>query len=213
MTILNINWLKENFNNDNVTIFDIGSSGMDMSMEARKFLPSAKIYAFEAYHIWHQKNRIKALDNNIHYVECAVCDIDGTRLFYPSLRQNNDTHFISSSIFKPTQLWGKVYGDPYEINCIRLETFCEENNITPDFIHIDVEGAELKVFQNIGKYKPKCIWAEVCAFDCYDTNTTEAGFDSLMTNLGYYKVYSDYADALYCQLGFEITPYTPGVLI
>lgn len=213
MTILNLNWLKENFNYENITIFDIGCAGMEMALAARSMLPLAKIYAFEAYDLWHEQNIIKASNNNINYCKSAVCDTDGTSLFYPSLKQNNDTHFLSSSIFRPTQLWGKVYGDPYEINCIRLETFCKEFNLTPDFIHIDVEGAELKVFQNIGKYKPKCIWAEVCAFDCYDTNTTEAKFDLLMTELGYYKAYSDNKDALYCQSGFEIAPYTVGVQI
>jgi hypothetical protein len=106
----------------------------------------------------------------------------------------------------------QVYGDPVTIDSIRLETFCKEHNITPDFIHIDVEGAELKVFQNIGEYKPKCIWAEIGAFQCYDSNTSVYEFNQLMTNMGYYMVYGppdNNSDALYCLSDFKITPYIP----
>ena len=93
----------------------------------------------------------------------------------------------------------------------RLDTFCKQHNVTPDFIHIDVEGAEYKVFQNMGEYKPKCIWAEVGVFNCYDTNTSFTEFNQLMTELGYHMVYGPPSgpDALYCLNDFKITEYIP----
>ena len=213
MTELNLTWIKETFNKENRVVFDIGAANMEVSKSIRHMIPSAKLYAFEAFNFWHTENENAALQLSINYFKVAVCDIDGTTIFHPCLTQHRKNHPFSGSIFRPmdfhTELHEQVYSDPITIDSIRLETFCKEHNITPDFIHIDVEGAELKVFQNIGEYKPKCIWAETCAFGCYDTNITIDDLDSLLSELGYYKVYQGNADTLYCQTAFEITPYIP----
>lgn len=213
MTALNLNWVNDNFNKENLVVFDIGAADMEVSKSIRHMIPSAKLYAFEAFDYWHTENEKTAIKLDINYNKVAVSDIDGTIIFHPCLTQHGQNHPFSGSIFRPmdyhTELHEQVYGDPITIDSIRLETFCKEHNITPDFIHIDVEGAELKVFQNIGEYKPKCIWAETCAFGCYDTNITIDDLDSLLSELGYYKVYQSNADTLYCQTAFEITPYIP----
>jgi FkbM family methyltransferase len=179
----------------------------------KRTIPTAKLYGFEAFDYWHAGNEETAFKEDIHYFKGAVSDIDGTIMFNPSLTQHEKDHPFSGSIFKPLdhhlEFHQQVYGEPLLISSIRLETFCKEFNVTPDFIHIDTEGAEFKIFQNIGEYKPKCVWSEICGFQVYDTHTSFDDFDLLMTTLGYYKVYSDNSDALYCQLGFEITPYTP----
>lgn len=213
MTALNLNWVNDNFNKENLVVFDIGAADMEVSKSIRHMIPSAKLYAFEAFDYWHTENEKTAIKLDINYNKVAVSDIDGTIIFHPCLTQHGQNHPFSGSIFRPmdyhTELHEQVYGDPITIDSIRLETFCKEHNITPDFIHIDVEGAELKVFQNIGEYKPKCIWAETCAFGCYDTNITSDDLDSLLSELGYYKVYQGISDTLYCLTAFEITPYIP----
>lgn len=213
MTQLNLEWVKENFNKENLVVFDIGAADMEVSKMIRQMVPTAKLYAFEAFDFWHERNEESSLKYNINYFKVAVCDKDGTTIFYPCLTEHGRNHPYSGSIFKPMdfhiEFHEQVYGNPITIDSIRLETFCKEHNITPDFIHIDVEGAELKVFQNIGQYKPKCIWAEICAFGCYDTKISSDDFDSLLSNLGYYKVYQSNADALYCLNDFKITTYTP----
>ena len=179
MTTLNLNWVKENFNKENLVVFDIGAGDMEVSKMIRKMIPTAKLYAFEAFDFWHEGNEESSLKYNI-----------------------NDFHI---------KFHEQIYGDPVTIDSLRLETFCKEHNVIPDFIHIDVEGAELKVFQNIGKYKPNCIWAEVGGFNCYDSNTSYEEFNQLMTDMGYYMVYGppNVADALYCLTDFKITPYIP----
>lgn len=214
MTNLNLNWVKENFNKENLVVFDIGAAEMEVSKMIRQMIPTAKLYAFEAFDFWHERNEESSLKYNINYFKVAVCDKDGTTIFHPCLTEHGRNHPFSGSIFKPmdfhTKYHEQVYGDPITIDSIRLETFCKEHNITPDFIHIDVEGAELKVFQNIGEYKPKCIWAEVGVFNCYDSNTSLKEFNQLMKNMGYYMVYGppeNNADALYCLTDFKITPY------
>ena len=214
MTSLNLSWVKENFS-ETFTLFDIGAADMEVSKAIRNIIPAANLYAFEAFNYWHARNEEVALLERIHYYKGAVCDTDGSIIFHPCLTQHGYDHPFSGSIFKPldshVDFHQQVYGDPYAINCIRLETFCKEFNVTPDFIHIDVEGAEVKVFQNIGLYKPKCVWAEIGAFECYDTNTSFSAFNLLMTDMGYYMAYvpQDKNDALYCLTDFKITPYIP----
>jgi FkbM family methyltransferase len=214
MSYLNLGWVNKNFNQENFTFLDIGAADLDVSFRLRQVMPDAKIYAIEAADHWHDANVKRAAENNINYFKYAVCDVDGETSFYPSLTEGENPHLFSSSIFElnpapdnnPTK---KVYGSPYKVDSIRLETFCKKHNIIPDFIHIDVEGAEFKVFQNMGIYKPKCIWAEVVAFSHYNTGVTLENFNDLMSTLGYRAVYSTHGDTLYCQIGANIAPYVP----
>ena len=216
MTQLNLEWVKENFNKENLIVFDIGAADMEVSKVLRHMIPTAKLYAFEAFDFWHEQNEKTSLELDINYFKVAVCDKDGTTIFHPCLTEHGKNHPYSGSIFKPVdshvEFHEQVYGNPITIDSIRLETFCKEHNVTPDFIHIDVEGAELKVFQHIGQYKPKCIWAEVGVFNCYESNTSEQEFNQLMIDMSYYMVYGPpegNSDALYCLTDFKITPYIP----
>lgn len=217
MSALNFDWVKENFKNqENFVFFDIGCTALfcSPSVEMKNRLPDGKYYAFEAANHW---NDIKGeCDNNqfvddlgINYYHCAVCHIDGEVTLIPSISEYGNVHPWSSSIFKLNDTSsGKIYGEPYSVKSIRLETFCKENKVIPDFIHIDAEGSELKIVQNMGVYKPICIWAETNTFEHYATGTTKEEFNTYMQSIGYHSLYDSY-DTLYCQNGFEFTPYIP----
>jgi hypothetical protein len=56
MTNLNLNWVKENFNKENLVVFDIGAADMEVSKMIRQMIPAAKLYAFEAFDFWHERN-------------------------------------------------------------------------------------------------------------------------------------------------------------
>jgi FkbM family methyltransferase len=215
---INLDWVVDNFAKNNFTFFEIGLAGLQwtISYELKKLIPHGKFHAFEAAEYWHESNKRCADEMDINYHPHAISDIDGEVLFYPSLTQNGQTHKESSSIFELRKSDGfdplhKIYGEPYMVNSMKLETFCRENNITPDFIHIDVEGAELKALSNMGKYKPKCIWTEISGFAHYDTKTNIEKYNNFLESIGYYLVYTDPtfdgADALYCLNDFEITNY------
>ena len=208
MSDLNMNWVKQNFPEDFV-FFDVGSMNMDDSVSLRRVMPKAKIYAFEANNYWLEHNTRRAVDYGINYFQTAVSHIDGTIKYNPSLTQYGNEHPDSGSIFKinPSNQEGKVYGESYDVSSVRLETFCKRINVVPDFIHIDVEGAELKVFQGVGDYKPTCVWAEVVTFDHYLTGTSREEYDNLMRDLGYNKIFDGPRDSLYCLQGFKVTPY------
>jgi hypothetical protein len=214
MSYLNLEWIKENFDKDNFVFFEVGTAYIDTSIKVRSLMPNATIYAFEAFNYWHESNEKAATEKQIHYIKCAVSDIDGEILFHPSATQYGEPDPWSSSIFELYRGpgWfphGKEYGEPYAVNSIRLETFCKEHNVCPDVIHTDVEGAELKVFQNIGEFKPKAIWAEVGEFGHYVTGTSYEEFDSYMTSIDYRLVFKTNHDALYCLTDITTTPYIP----
>jgi FkbM family methyltransferase len=214
MSYLNLEWVKENFNNANFVFFEVGTAYIDTSMQVRSLMPNATIYAFEAANHWHESNEPAAIEKQIHYIKSAVSDIDGEVLLHPSTTQYGEPHPWSSSVFELYRgpgcfTHGKEYGEPYLVQSVRLETFCKQHNVCPDVIHIDVEGAELKVFQNMGEFKPKAIWAEVGAFGHYATGTSYEEFDSYITSIGYRLVFKTDNDALYCLTTVETTPYIP----
>jgi FkbM family methyltransferase len=212
MSKLNLEWVKQNFDHDKFVFFEIGTAFLETSREVRLLFPNAEIYAFEAGVHWHETNEELASQDNVKYFKCAVSDIDGEVLFHPSETQYGEPHPWSSSIFElrhglNSNTFGKEYGKPYVVECTRLDTFCNKHTVYPDVIHIDVEGAEYKVFQSIGEYRPKCIWAEVGAFGHYDTGVDFEQFNALMESLGYHMLFRTDNDALYCLTSISTTTY------
>jgi len=208
MSDLNFKWVTENFNKENFVFFDIGSAALTNPAELRKEMPKAICYSFECSDQWLKDNSSSACRDGVYYFHCAISDKDGTEIFYPSDKLDGQYWPWSGSTCRPIAGEKFVWGQPYTVNSIRVDTFCDRFNVSPDFIHIDVQGAEYKVFSGIGKYRPKCVWAEVSEFEnIYDTGITAAMFDELMTSLGYVKHYNNSWDALYCLADFKPTPY------
>lgn len=208
MSDLNFNWVAENFNKDTFVFFDIGSAGLTDPIALRIQIPAAKFYSFECSDQWLKENSTSAVRTGVHYFHCAVSDKDGYETFYPSNTLDGRPWPWSGSTCRPVLEEGFEWGTPYTVDSIRLDTFCDRFGVSPDFIHIDVQGGEYKVFSGIGKYRPKCVWAEVSEFEhLYDTGITAAMFDELMYSLGYVKHFQHQCDALYCLADFNPTPY------
>ena len=53
MSDLNLNWVKQNFDENNFVFFDVGCMNMDDSVKVRQEIPKAKIYAFECSNEWY----------------------------------------------------------------------------------------------------------------------------------------------------------------
>jgi len=209
MSNFNTKWLVENLPN-NPTIFYVGAANLVDAIEIKKIFPKSIFHAFECSRYWVDKFPIieTAKQFDINYHQLAVSDIDGQISFYPCERYDGNDWPVSSSMFKPNQhLSFLEFSDPVVVDSITLKTFCDNHNLCPDFVHIDVQGAEYKVFSNIGNYKPKIVWAEISEFDRYDTGITYQTFLNLMLQLGYNKVFSDGPDELYVLSNYHITPY------
>jgi FkbM family methyltransferase len=196
-----------------MNVFDIGSAfiGGD-TLLFKNCLPNASIYAFECADVWKERNNQEAAKRGLNYFHVAMSDKNDMVTFYPSAIYNGQSWPFSGSICKPNKTEVSsgtfVWGEPHVVETIRLDTFCDTHNVTPDFIHIDVQGAEYKVLSNMGKYRPWVIWAEVNEFEhCYDTNTTYTAFNQMLNEFGYTKIYSNNIDELYLLNGLSVTSY------
>jgi len=140
-------------------IFDIGANYGWYSLIFSKNFPNARVFAFEpipATFNYLEKNisinncvGIKAFNHGLSNVTGAI-----NFYFYPELSGNASISNVSDR------------EDARIIQCLvkRLDEFVFENNVHPDFIKCDVEGAEFLVFrggyESIRKYKP-IIFAEM----------------------------------------------------
>lgn len=212
MSNLNLNWLKNNIA-VNPVIFDIGCADMYDTINIKNSIHNAALYAFECSEIWRERNYVTAANNAIHYQHVALSDNDDSVFFYPSDSLDGQDWPWSGSTCSPgsnllNERWN--WGEKYLVPCITLNKFCIENNVFPNVIHIDVQGAEYKVFKNLDtKIRPQIIWAEISEFHMYETETSYAEFKNLMLSYGYEEKYKDNYDALYVLAGHTITEYTP----
>lgn len=214
MSNFNIDWIKQNFN-ESLVIYYIGAAGLNEVVELRKSLPNANLFAFECGNYWIDTHPIYdiAKEYKINYHHTAVSDIDGEIQFYPCVKNRDADWPVSSSMFEATELLGSLkFAPPVTVESTTLEKFCLTYSC-PDFIHIDVQGAEYKVFSRLGPCRPKAIWTEVCEFHRYNTGVTYEDFFRLMQEIGYKKHYIDGPDELFVLEDFYCTEYKKKVKI
>lgn len=202
MSYINLEFLKENFANKKIIFFDIGAADLWDTKDFAEILPKADIYAFEPLKDYYTICTKRASEYNVKFYNYAVSDICGDVVFYPSVKQGNHEQLQSSSMFKKTEKNIVTYGIPYNVKSTTIESFCDEHNISPDFIHIDVEGMEFNVFKKLGKYRPAGIWVEMIGYRYYEIGRKIEGdvdteLHELLVNYGYEVVFKDDSDFLY----------------
>lgn len=209
MSSLNLSWLRENMPNDPV-IFDIGCADLHDTIQIKNTVPSSTVFAFECSNNW-PNNGNRALEHGINYFNMAMSDSEGVLNFYPSGTLDGQTWPWSGSVCSPAEplindRW--TWQQPYQVKSTTLNSFCKEHGIKPDFIHIDAQGAEYKIFLNLDpNNRPLAIWAETTEFQCYNTGVTLGQFNELMSSLGYNEFYKGPSDSLYVLNGTSLTAY------
>lgn len=193
--------------NDKLTILDIGGCEGEESIRYSRIFPFSSIYIFEPL----PKNQNLVVENiikykakNIELVPLAVSDKEGFSQFYVSSghpeNQPKDLDWDfgnkSSSLLLPENNPHKWlnFNNTIEVKTITLSTFWINNKINIiDFIHMDVQGAELKVLIGAKDFikKTKAIWLEVAEIELYKNQPLRRDIEKFMNSNGFYLIKSE----------------------
>jgi FkbM family methyltransferase len=188
-----------------LTFLDIGScDGLD-SIKYSRLFPNAKIYAFEPI----EKNfnliikNIKELGSkNIIPIQTALSNKSGETEFYtsygkPEQIESDDWDYgnKSSSLLEPFKTkeifpWLK-FTAPILVKTSTLKRVFEEYKFkTIDFIHMDVQGAELLVMEGAeNRLKDiKIIWMEVESIELYKNQPVKKDVEQFLEKNNFLKV-------------------------
>ena len=144
-----MDWIFENLIRAGDIVLDIGAHTGMWSIPLAKIVgDSGHVYAFEpedlGYNAIRRNTKINLL-NNITVINMAVTDKEGTTSFY--IRPDKDTHSVFEKTTAPSPLGvqRKII-----INTSSVDKMIENGIIKqPDFVKIDVEGAELMVLNGM----------------------------------------------------------------
>ena len=199
---------------NNPIIMDIGSNDGEEILEFLELYPGCRIYAIEA-----DPESFKRLQNRFDQdsrVKCfnlAIADINGTINFNCSSgfakkeqRRTNTQHDYSGSILKP-KLHLKIHPNvkfekKIEVNCMTLDSFIVSHNLlAPDFLWIDVQGAEYNVLRGGIETlkKTKAIYTEYSLKELYEGQKDLWFISNYLKDAGFKleKRFKD--DALFCR--------------
>ncbi|MFP3756777.1 FkbM family methyltransferase [Cupriavidus sp. SIMBA_020] len=188
-----------------LVIFDIGScEGEDSIRYARSF-PNSRIYAFEPLpaNMATLKRQVAAYGaTQVEAFPIALSDERGTATFYVSSgapehlpnNENWDYGNKSSSLLPPGEVtdhhpWLK-FDQAIEVKTDTLANFCDARGIDHiDLIHMDVQGAELKVLLGAGALlqQVKAIWLEIENVPLYEGQPLAPEMQAFMESQGFVK--------------------------
>ncbi|WP_375561853.1 FkbM family methyltransferase [Bernardetia sp. OM2101] len=190
--------------NENLIIFDIGACEGESSIFYSEHFPNAKLYTFEPVPSnFELIKKNTASYSNITPFQIALSNENGTATFHvssgtPENIDNEDTTDYgnkSSSLLSPelhtsTHQWLK-FENKIEVQTQILSDFCKEKQIPKiDFIHIDVQGAELMVFEGAYEFIKNidCIWMEVEEIELYKGQPLKPDVEKFMYKRDFFKV-------------------------
>ena len=200
--------LQRIFNKDDeLVIFDIGACEGINSIRYARMFPNSKVYAIEPLIDNIQIIKDNTLNYKIENIEifrtCLSDKIEEAIFFvssgiperYQNLELNWNFGNKSSSLLCPNKTkeifpWLK-FEESIKIRTNTLTNFCYENEIVRiDFIHMDVQGAELKVLNGATQIlsKIKSIWLEVEEVPLYKDQPLKKDIEDFFYKNGFTKV-------------------------
>lgn len=127
------------------TVVDVGANIGYFTCLAAKHCTRGRIYSFELgvenFKILERNIALNGFDNVVPEF-AAVSDVSGKVMVKDSA--------VGNAVLKMVE--NRSESDLVEVKSFSLDDYCRRNEVTPDFIKIDVEGAEMKVLlgmQNI----------------------------------------------------------------
>lgn len=171
-------------NNPRPTIFEIGACEGEDSIRYSRLFKNSAIYTFEPLPQnveMIKKNLLKYNVKNVTVINKALSSANGMAEFHVSAGRPQDAPESdwdygnkSSSLLPPDKHQEMApfikFNDKVLVETITLKSFCAAHNIDViDFVHMDVQGAELMVLQGSGDFINfiKIIWLEVSKVHLY----------------------------------------------
>lgn len=195
--------------NDKLVFFDIGACEGEDSIRYSKLFPQSKIFSFEPLLENYDKAKANISiygNNHIQLYPLALSDKNGKADFFvssghPEGTSNTDDWNYgnkSSSLLPPDEV-SKVFKwlDFKEVRSVetkKLFDFMNDNQIeVVDYIHMDVQGAELSVLKGIeGKIENiKSIWLEVESRPLYKNQPLKNDIENFLVEKGFSKVFEE----------------------
>jgi FkbM family methyltransferase len=184
--------------NPAITIFDIGACEGEDSIRYSRLFPNSIIYCFEPIpkNVELLKRNIEKYNvRNIFWYNVALSSTEGKAEFYVSKgRPENvpDTDWDygnkSSSLLPPEKHKELApfieFDHKIVVETTTLKSFCESKKIDKiDFIHMDVQGAELFVLDGAKDYinSIKSIWLEVSKVALYKNQALAEDINDFMS--------------------------------
>lgn len=209
--------------NEPLIIFEIGACEGEDSIKYSRLFINSKIYAFEPL-----PDNIKLIQNNllrydirnVTFYNKALSSKDGTAEFHvsegrPETEVESDWDYgnKSSSLLPPAKHLEIVnfiqFNKKINVETITLKSFCKSNNIhNIDFIHMDVQGAELMVLEGASDFisSIKVVWLEVSKVEIYRNQPLEQDVKKFMTDNNFILVKNSldklWGDQLYISKAF-----------
>lgn len=204
----------------NISILDVGSCEGEDSLRYLKEFPQSRVVAFEPYpeNIKKIRQLIGApFANRFLLEEAAVSDAIGEAVLNissghpPGLPDSDSWDYgnKSSSLLAPAALiyrfhpWLR-FSKTLRVPTITLDAFAASSDLqSVDFIHMDIQGAELKAMQGAQSLLPRTgvIWLEVSDQSIYDQQPSSGEINAFLTARGFSLVLScmqgGFGDQLY----------------
>lgn len=201
------------------TIFEIGACEGEDTVKYAKVFPQARFWVFEPLPSNFSKLQ-EMLSRQPGIRAKAFClalsDRKATATFHvsstaakgSSTKKAQAGHRSSSLLLprdeKPAALQWLEFSESIVVQTETLDNFCANQGITQiDFIHMDVQGAELKVLSGAMRMLPRirAIWMEVAFEATYEGQPLEMESTRWMADRGFRKIhqvsYGPEGDALY----------------
>ncbi|WP_406684236.1 FkbM family methyltransferase [Seonamhaeicola sp. MEBiC1930] len=203
---------------DRLVILDIGGCEGEESIKYSRLFPFSTIFIFEPLpnNLELIKKHINKYQvNNVELIPFAVSNKKGISHFHVSSghpkEQADDLDWDfgnkSSSLLQPNINNNPDWLDfnkKIDVETIMLKDFIIERNLKEiDFIHMDVQGAELKVLKGAKDYleNVKAIWLEVSNIELYKNQPLTTDVEVFMKSKGFTLVKSvfegDFGDQFY----------------
>lgn len=197
---------------EKLTIFDIGGCEGEDSIRYSKIFPLASIFVFEPLpnnQALINRNLVQYEVKTVELCPIALSDSEGVQDFFvssghPDSQPINDNWNFgnkSSSLLPPNDKMELISWLKFEtvikVNTDTLNNFSKNHNIDIiDFVHMDVQGAELKVLKGAGSYlrKIKVIWLEVSDISLYKYQPLRTDIEQFMNNSGFKLIKTELKD-------------------